>query len=705
MKTIDLHPSEDIQLLDATAPDISKDLSNGTPPAEVAVLHAGQISSMVPASLSVLSLATLAACGGGGGEATPLVGSNSPIAAAPGSAPSPTAGAPPAPTTGAAPAPTATPGTPAPAPSGTAAPAPGATPAPAPGATPAPAPGQAPAPSPAPAPAPGAPASATNDLEAARFLQQAQFSSIDTEIASVRSGTYANWLQGQYNLPLGQTGFDWLGQRGYNVNNKNQYFFNLALADFMVWNQLFTGTDQVRRRMALALSEFFVASLESAEFDWRSQAYAAWWDMLMRNAFGNFRQLLEDVTLNAAMGFYLNTRGNEKENPATGRVPDENYAREVMQLFTIGLVQLNQDGTEKTANGQKLDAYTQQDVTNLARVFTGYDFDRSVGTFRPVRANGMGTEDYSLLNLDFVRRPMVLNANRHSTLAVSFLGTNIPANTPGAQALKTALDTLFNHPNTGPFFCKQMIQRLVTSSPSPGYVSRVAAAFSNNGQGVRGDLKAVWSAILLDVEARSPQAQTTAGFGKLREPIVRFVQWGRTFGFNSASGGWKMFETKSASEKLGQSPLRSPSVFNFFRPGFVPPGTALATSKTAAPEFQLVNESTVGGYLNYMQQVLESGIFVASPPGDPNPFEGPYVQDITASYVRELAIVTDAAALVARINLVMCAGRLSPATVTIMVNALNATPVTASSDSYFKLSRVRAAILMAMGCAEYLIQK
>jgi uncharacterized protein (DUF1800 family) len=533
-------------------------------------------------------------------------------------------------------------------------------------------------------------------------LQQAQFSSIDSEIASVRSGTYADWLNRQYALPVSQTGWDWLAQRGYNVNDRNQYFFNLALADFMVWNQLLTGADQMRRRIALALSEFFVASLQSAEFDWRSQAYAAWWDMLARNAFGNYRQLLQDVTLNPAMGYYLNTRGNQKEDTNTGRVPDENYAREVMQLFSIGLYQLNADGTEKLdGNGQKIDVYTQSDVTNLARVFTGYDFDRSVGTFRPVKADGNGVENYSLLNIEFTRRPMVLDANKHSNLAATFLGTTVPAGASGAAALTTALDTLANHPNTAPFFCKQMIQRLVTSNPSPAYVGRVAAAFKSS----KGDLKAVWSAILLDTEARSPQAATTAGFGKLREPIVRFVQWGRSFGFNSASGGWKMFETTSAAEKLGQSPLRSPSVFNFFRPGFVPPGTALAASKATAPEFQLVNESTVGGYLNYMQQVIEVGLFVASPPGAPNPFTGPYVQDITASFAAEVAIAQDAAALVARLNLVMCAGRLSGATIALMVNALNAVPVTATSPNDQKLNRVRGAVLMVLGCAEYLIQK
>ena len=537
-------------------------------------------------------------------------------------------------------------------------------------------------------------------------MQQAQFSSIDSEIASVRSGSYADWLQRQYALPISATGWDWLESRGYGVNDRNQYFFNLALTDFMVWNQLFTGADQMRKRMTLALSEFFVISLASAEFDWRSQAFAAWWDMLSRNAFGNYRQLLQDVTLNPAMGYYLNTRGNQKENTATGRVPDENYAREVMQLFSIGLYQLNADGTEKTdASGNKIDAYNQADVTNLARVFTGYEFDPSVGRISPRKADDSGVESYTLSNKEFARRPMTLDANKHSTLAASFLGTNVAAGTAGAAALATAMDTLFNHPNTAPFFCKQMIQRLVTSNPSPAYVGRVAAAFTNNGQGVRGDLKAVLSAILLDAEARSLQAPTAPGYGKLREPIVRFVQWGRSFGFDSASGGWKMFETSSASEKLGQSPLRSPSVFNFFRPGFVPPGTALAASKTTAPEFQLVNESTVGGYLNYMQQVMEVGLFVASPPGDPNPFKGPYVQDITASFAAEVAIAADAAALVARLNLVLCAGRLSAATSALMVTALNATPITASSPNDQKLNRVRGATLMVLACAEYLIQK
>ena len=473
----------------------------------------------------------------------------------------------------------------------------------------------------------------------------------------------------------------------------------------MLWNQLFTASDSMRKRTALALSEFFVASLQSAEFTWRSHAFGQYWDILVDNAFGNFRKLLEDVTLSPAMGYFLNTKGNQKENTTTGRVPDENYAREVMQLFTIGVNKLNLDGSEQTSGGKKLDSYTQDDVTNLARVFTGYDFDTSDGVrITPLKDNGT-PESYTIESRAYTQKPMALNASRHSNLAATFLGTTIPANTPGKAALTTALDTLFNHPNVGPFFGKQMIQRLVTSNPSPAYVARVAAAFNNNGAGVRGDLKAVWTAILLDDEARGAANLSSSTFGKLREPMLRLIQWGRSFGISSGGNSWKMFDTSGASDKLGQSPLRAPSVFNFFRPGFIPPSTVLATTQSPAPEFQLVNETTVGGYLNYIQGAMRYGIYCGDP-GVPYSIGGQtYVPDITASYVRELALVTDAPALVARLNLILCAGQLSAANQSTIVTALNGNPVTAASSANQKLDRVCAAVLLIMGSADYLIQK
>ncbi|WP_372658928.1 DUF1800 family protein [Hydrogenophaga sp.] len=527
--------------------------------------------------------------------------------------------------------------------------------------------------------------SAANDGDAARFLQQAQFSSTSAEIAGLRGGTYAAWLGRQFTQAQGPSAWDWMESRGYGAVDANKYYQSTGLGDNMVWSQLLSGPDAVRRRCALALSELFVVSLQTSSFNWRGHAFAHYWDTLVRNAFGNFRQLLEDVTLHPVMGYFLNTRGNLKEDPKKGRVPDENYAREVMQLFTIGLYKLNLDGSTQTdGQGQPIETYSQDDVSNLARVFTGYNFDTSDGVRLPVPDSSSTIE-----SKDFARKPMSLDPSKHSTLEAVFLGATVPAGTPGAAALKIALDTLFNHPNVGPFFARQMIQRLVTSEPSAAYVARVAARFNNNGLGVRGDLRAVWAGILLDDEARDPKAPANTRFGKLREPMLRLAQWARTFGVNSTEGSWKVSDLSNPADRLGQSPLRSPSVFNFFRPGYVPPGTALADAQASAPEFQLVNESSVGGYLNYMQTVLRSGIS----------------SDMKAAYTKELELVTDARALVAHLSVVLCADQLSAATQTLMVDALNTRPVTSASSENNKLDRIAGAVLMVMASAEYLVQK
>jgi uncharacterized protein (DUF1800 family) len=234
-----------------------------------------------------------------------------------------------------------------------------------------------------------------------------------------------------------------------------------------------------------------------------------------------------------------------------------------------------------------------------------------------------------------------------------------------------------------------MIQRLVTSNPSPAYVARVAAVFDNNGFGVRGALAHVFAAIVLDDEARGPAGLTHPEFGKLREPMVRMVQWARSFGVTSATGAWKIGDLSNPGSQLGQSPLRSPSVFNFFRPGYVPPSTAL-TAGRVAPEFQLVTESSVGGYLNYMQNVINTGINSS---------------DIKASYTAELKLVTDAAALVRHLNTVLCAGQLSGASQTLIATALNTPAVTSASSATLKRNRICAAVLLVMASAEYLIQK
>jgi uncharacterized protein (DUF1800 family) len=541
--------------------------------------------------------------------------------------------------------------------------------------------------------------------EAARFLQHAQFSSTEAEISAVKSQGTASWLDSQMALNSSTGGYDWLMQRGYGVIDKNKFYEMEYQSNYMAWYQIMAAPDGVRRRMALALSEFFVVGGAGiSTISWSMFAMGAYWDVLCKNAFGNFRTLLEDITLNIAMGEYLNTLGNQKEDAKSGRLPDENYAREVMQLFTIGLLQLNIDGTPKMGgNGLPLETFTQSDVSNLARVFTGYESDNSEGYSQSAEA-----PSYTLRNVGYTRRPMVLNANRHSTLRADFLGASIPAGTDGKNALKIALDTLFNHANVGPFFSRQMIQRLVCSNPSPLYVARVAEVFNNNGKGVRGDLAAVFKAILLDTEVTSPTGLTSTTFGKLREPMVRTAQWARTFKATSLKGTWKIGNPNySAVDALGQSPLQAPSVFNFFRPGYVPPSTAMALSKATAPEFQLVNESTTASYINYLQNFLINGMWVRAPelitsPDTPTPTDGP---DIVPDYSAELAMVGNPSDLINRLNLLLCAGQLSAETVSMMVNALSHDQTNSASTNNAKRSYVAKAIMFVMCCSEYLVQK
>lgn len=544
----------------------------------------------------------------------------------------------------------------------------------------------------------------TADYAAARFLQHAQFSSAESEIASVKSMGAGVWLDAQMALPSSIGGWDWLALRGYNVIDSNKFYEMDYQANYMAWNQIMAAPDGVRRRMALALSEFFVVGISGVStISWSQFAMGHYWDILCKNAFGNYRQLLEEVTLSIAMGEFLNTLGNQKEDAATGRLPDENYSREVMQLFTIGLQQLNTDGTVVKVNGSPVDSFTQSDVSNLARVFTGYQADDTEGFSETVVA-----PTYRVRNVGYTRRPMALNANRHSMLEARFLGTVVPAGTEGKAALKTALDTLFQHPNVGPFFGRQMIQRLVCSNPSPAYVARAANVFNNNGKGVRGDLAAVFKAILTDVEATQDAGLTNTSFGKLREPMVRVAQWARTFKITSLKGTWKIGNPNfSAVNALGQSPLQAPSVFNFFRPGYVPPNTALASMQYTAPEFQLVNESTTASYINYLEDNLINGIWVRAPelitsPEAPTATDG---HDIVPDYSAEMAFAGNPQALFARLNMLLCAGQLSDLTVKDLVTVFAYEKTNSSSNNSAKRTYVAKAIMFVMCCAEYLMQK
>ena len=526
--------------------------------------------------------------------------------------------------------------------------------------SPIPSPSPSPTPSPTPSPAP-VPISAT---QASRFLAQAAFGGTEADIAHVQTVGYSAWLDEQFAAPTAQSHWDWMVANGFGTT---AFVNNFGGVDATLWRKLMSSSDPLRQRMTLALSEIFVISMAGLPVPWRGMAVAAYVDMLEANAFGNFRALLNSVTLSCGMGVYLNMRGNQKEDPATGRQPDENYAREVMQLFTIGLYELNADGTTRTAGGTSIETYTQSTVGGLAKVLTGWDFDAPVA----------GVPDH-------MRRPMAFTASRHSTAAKSFLGVELPAgSSDGPAELKTALDTLFNHANGGPFFGRQLIQRLVTSNPSPGYVARVAAVYADNGAGVRGDLKAVLKAVLLDDEARQPAADP--GGGRLREPIWRLIQWARTFGARSPNGLWNIGDTSDPSTRLGQSPLRSPTVFNFFRPGYVPPNTPIGAQGLVAPEFQLANESTVVAYANAMQSVIQNG-------------RG----DVSADYSAFIGGAGDALSLFDRLNAVLAAGQLDSATRSTIANAVGT--IDASTDAG-RLRRVQATVLLVMTAPEYLVLK
>ncbi len=536
----------------------------------------------------------------------------------------------------------------------------------------------------------------SSDARAARFLLHASFSASPTEISALRSLGYEDWLNDQMASPIETTASQFYSQRGFDQINADNHFDRSTTADNMIWNQLWSGENPVRKRIALALSEFFVVSLKELDIQWPAIAIGAYWDVLIKHSFGNFRDLLEAITLNPAMAAYLDTLGNRRADPVTGRQPDENFAREVMQLFTIGLDHLNQDGSPKFSDAQNSPTFDNVDVMGLAKCFTGFNFDYTSTTI----ASYPNRPDWPLATPEFVTEPITPDTKRwaipettsyHSTEEKSFLGVTIPANTAPLDSLGIALDTLFEHPNVAPFFSKQMIQRLVTSNPSPSYVERVSSVFNDNGQGERGDLRTVFKAILLDEEAVSDTNLSSASFGKLREPILRLAQWGRTFGVRSASGDWAIDPFTREYDQLGQAPLRSPSVFNFFRPTFVGGSSDAERNGLTAPEFQLVNETSVAGYVNFLQLMIEGRSFSN--------------RDLRISYSEELEIAHDSDALLNRLDLLLTAGQLSEASKQSIREALESVEVSQATNEATKLRRVQIGVFLVMVSADYLVQK
>ncbi len=476
------------------------------------------------------------------------------------------------------------------------------------------------------------------DAQAAgRFLSQATFGPTDGDIETILAKGYNGYLTGQLATPSASH-LAYMDNRLAQLRLANPSA-TLSANQFYESFWLFAATSpaQLRERMKLALSEIFVISLVDPNVDVRGAA--SYYDMLGANAFGNYRTLLEQVALHPMMGRYLTHLSNQKEDLTTGRTPDENFAREVMQLMSIGVQELNMDGTvRRDGTGAAIATYTPADISNLAKVFTGFSWYAATPTNSTFAGGGRTNDSYV--------RPMIAYANYHSTSAKTFLGVTIPAGSSNATAdLRIALDTIANHANVPPFMCKQLIQRLVTSNPSPSYVGRCSAVFVNNGAGVRGDLAAVVRSILMDAEARDGVITSSTSYGKVREPIIRMTNWMRAFGATSASGAYLLNST-SANTSLSQSALTSGSVFNFFRPGYIPPNTRAGAQNLTAPEFQIVDEVTVAGYANTMQAAIGTGIGSSS--------------DVRSTYGREVAIASDSAALAERMNRLLLYGRMSP---------------------------------------------
>lgn len=521
----------------------------------------------------------------------------------------------------------------------------------------------------APTPTPPPPPPAITETQASRFLSQASLGATREHISRVQAIGYAAWLDEQFALPQQGTRWEWLQTHGYGVpdNRNSQVGFDPAL-----WRKLISSPDTLRQRVTWALHEILVTSIDGlVGGGWRAFSGSAYVDLLEANAFGNYRTLLQAISTSPAMGMYLTFRGNTKADAKTGSAPDENYAREILQLFTIGLLKLDIDGSLLLKDLLPQETYGQKDVTGLARVFTGWDFDTSQNTQAEPQA--------------YVRVPMVQFAKRHELGEKKFLDTTIPAGTDGVASLTLALDAIFAHANVAPFVCKQLIQRLVTSNPSAPYIKRVAMVFNDNGSGVRGDLKSVIKAILLDTEARSDAALADTTFGKLREPVLRFLGWARAFKATSASEAWAIGNTGDAAKGLGQSPGRSPSVFNFFRPGYVPPNSPIGTLHLVAPEFQITNESSVVGYVNFMQKALSAGI-----------------GDVQADYSALASLVTDSQALLAELNTVLAAGQISAATLANLKTALDQIDTSTSAG---RDNRLHAALTMVLASPEFITQK
>jgi len=509
--------------------------------------------------------------------------------------------------------------------------------------------------------------------EASRFLAQASFGATDDSIAALQTQGINAWLDEQFTLQ-GPAHLDYVTTH-FNSSPNARW-----LRHEIWWRDVVEGNDQLRQRVAFALSQIFVVSDIGYNLANTPYGVANYYDILRVNAFGNYRTLLEDVTKSPVMGLYLSMLQNAKGNDANSTRPDENYAREVLQLFSLGVNELALDGT---SNGNP--AFTQENVEEFARVFTGWNY-KDAGFWDRMLATGENKVD-----------PMEPFEDYHDTGSKTLLGGAVaPAGLSAEEDLDFALDNIANHPNVGPFIGKQLIQRLVTSNPTPAYVARVASRFNDNGRGERGDLKAVVRAILTDPEARTNERP--AHFGKLREPVLRLSHLWRAFSVSPGNASSERGEYNTNPTNLGdlettigQAVLRSPSVFNFYRPDYAAIGP-VSNASLVAPEFEIMTDSNEIATSNRIASQINRFYATST---DSFGTEWAFL-----NFDTELALASDPIALIEHLNILLLSGSMSEGLRVTLQNHLNGLPDTPDGHD----ERVRDAVFLIVVSPDYLVQ-
>ena len=523
---------------------------------------------------------------------------------------------------------------------------------------------------------------------AVRFLNQAAFGPGNdmANVQDVMTKGYRGWINAQFARPAGLHQpyiKNLIAARSPNLNSDSK--------SVAWWTHVMNSqplSDPLRQRVGFALSEIMVISDRLDQLANQPAGMVNYYDTLLEGAFGNYRNLLWNVARHPCMGIYLNHLGNEKGDPVAGTFADENFAREVMQLFSIGLWELNLDGTRKLdAAGNPIPTYDNHTIASMARVMTGFSF------------GGIGATDFYYARENYTA-PMRMWDAHHDLGAKTLLrGMTLPARqasvpdtgAAGLADFSAAIYCLFHHANTPPFICRQLIQKLVTSNPSPAYVARVAGKFVNNGNGVRGDLKAVIMAILMDSEARTPQEGPVLTEGKLKEPYLQTANLVRALGAKPAVGN--IYLLNYLEDIHFQQPLSAPSVFNFFKPGYAPAGP-VSEAGLVAPEFQIVNAVTAHRLPNYYLSSLQYGF---NRWGDSNPN-----LVVNAPYTAELPLAANVPALLRRLDLLLTGGTLSKEQHQVIREALEQVN---SSMYQWRQERVRLAIYLIVTSPEFTVLK